>query len=212
MFVCCCLGTTDPTCPDAKGEEACMCTGASCTCSKEGVSCEFADNKLKCSWKEEACPEIDCTAPADDAKTAICGKEGNDPDTPILTAMNDDGAACSGMTSACTATIDEGSETSDGKGKNEDATTVDNSVPASKDGDTNSEDPAGACNESCHDSLATSYSHSLTQSDRLFLTHCIHLPADCTTRRTNERTTGHSCKIVQMKIKNVKNVQKRDRN
>ena len=189
MFVCCCLGTADPVCTEDQGELGCNCTAAVCTCKNENMNCEFADNKLKCSWSEKACPELDCTAPADGTKTAICVKAGNDPDTLILSAMDEGGAACTGKTAVCTDPL---------KG----ATTVVSSVPASK-------DPAGTCNESCHDSLATSYSHSLTQSDRLCLTHCIHLPADCMTRRTNERTTGHSCKIVQMKIKNVK---KRDRN
>ena len=144
MFVCCCLGTADPECTADQGELGCNCTAAVCTCKNENMNCEFADNKLKCSWREKACPELECTAPADDAKTAICVKAGNDPETLVLTAMNDGGAACSGKTAVCTDPL---------KG----ATTVVSSVPASK-------DPAGTYNESCHDSLATSYSHSLSQT------------------------------------------------
>jgi len=80
----------------------------------------------------KACPELDCPAPADDAKTAICVKA-SEPGKLILSAMNEGEAACTGKTAVCT-------ENDPPKG----ATTVGNSVPASKDGDTNSEDPAGA--------------------------------------------------------------------
>ena len=213
MFVCCCLGTADPTCPGPKGELGCNCTAVVCTCTNKKVSCEFAGGKLKCSYSNKACPELDCTAPTAGLKTAICVKAGDKANAAtkgkfILSAVKVGGPACTGKI-MCTPP-DTGVSAGEGKTETDPpkgATTVGSSV-----GDTNPKDPAGACNESCHDSLATSYSHSLTQSDRLCLTHCLHLPADCTTRRTNERTTGHSCKIVQMKIKNVKNVQKRDRN
>ena len=177
MFVCCCLGTADPTCPGPKGELGCNCTAVVCTCTNKKVSCEFAGGKLKCSYSNKACPELDCTAPTAGLKTAICVKAGDKANAAtkgkfILSAVKDGGDACTG-TIKCTPPADEEAGESEGAGKEnkgkESSTTV-----TAKGGDTNPEDPAGACNESCHDSLDTSYSHSLTQSDRLCLTHCIH--------------------------------------
>ena len=145
MFVCCCLGTADPKCTADQGELGCNCTAAVCTCTKEKkVNCEFADDKLKCSYSNKACPDLTCTAPVAGLKTAICVKAGDKANAAtagkfILSAVNDGGDACAGNTTCTPPTTNpEGPGASPEEGK-ESSTTV----PASKD-DTNSEDPAGA--------------------------------------------------------------------
>jgi len=130
-----------------------MCTKADCNCAtkQQVTECVFAGGKLKCKWQNKACSEIDCKH--DPTKTAICWKKGvatdrNTKGKYILSVVKatQSEAACAGKIT-CTPSAPQTSDDSKSNGKesqSEGATTVGNSVPASKDGDTNSEDPAGA--------------------------------------------------------------------
>ena len=192
MSVCGRVGSqTTPECvAKTSGVQVCSCgaTGNECVCNDEetkAVTCFTQNSKLNCSWDGKQCEAPSCDR--DEVLTLVCRKsEGANVQLNIVKKTPDTNKACVAITCkpkpvvtvTTTDATDEVDSSDSGEGSN------------SKEADP----PAGACNESCRDLLATSYSHSLTQSDRLCLTHCLHLPADCTTRRTNDHATSHSCK------------------
>jgi len=186
MSVCGRIGTNTLTCGNDKGTKICTCgdkTGADCNCTADKnakkVTCVTKANMLECSWDDKAC-ESDSGCERDAAETIVCRKAAGANVQLNIVKKTDTNKACVAMTCKPKPVVT--------------VTTTDASDSGEGSNDKEADPPAGACNESCRDLLATSYSHSLTQSDRLCLTHCLQLPADCTTRRTNERTTGHSCK------------------
>ena len=160
MSVCGRIGTNEPECGNDKGSQICTCgptTGsnvADCDCTadtnEEKVTCVTKANMLECSWDDKAC-ESNSVCDRDTEKTIVCRKAaGANVQLHIVKKTPVQSKECQPITCEPKPVVT--------------VATTDASDSGEVSKDPQADPPAGACNESCRDLLATSYSHSLSQT------------------------------------------------